>query len=111
MKFFTWKNGSIFYQKICLKGTEWPEAAGRDIHLGEPWKDGSELGRKGRTDSKETLAIWIGRGEVLRLQDWKTAISPRRYFKNMHIKKALVSEDNSSASMKKYPNIPAEIQN
>ena len=46
-------------------------------------------------------AIWIGRGEVLRLHDWKTAISPRRYFKNMHIKKALVSEDNSSASMKK----------
>lgn len=35
-------------------------------------------------------AIWIGRGEVLRLHDWKTAISPRRYFKNMHIKKALV---------------------
>ena len=56
-------------------------------------------------------AIWICRGEVLSLHDWKTAISPRRYFKNMHIKKALVSEDNSGASMKKYPNIPAEIQN
>lgn len=55
--------------------------------------------------------IWIGRGEVLRLHDWKTVISHRRYFKNMHIKKASVSEDNSSASMKKYPNIPAERQN
>lgn len=53
--------------------------------------------------------IWIDRGEVLRLHDWKTVISHRRYFKNMHIKKASISEDNSSASMKKYPNIPAEI--
>ena len=84
-----------------------PMPRGNKPHLNLDEKEELNLGR-------HLLAleiIWRGRGEVLRLHDGKTAISHRRYLKNMHIKKASVSEDNSSASMKKYPNISAEIQN